>query len=124
VKISNFGCAIAVTDVSNVTVRNLSRWPWTAPEISVNEPHSQASDVFSFGVIMYEVISEATPYGAGTSDENILKKKNRGDPPCDNLKGCPEVLTVLMKSCISNVPVARPSMTTVAETLDWILKNV
>ena len=123
VKISNFGCAIAVADVSNVTVRNLSRWPWTAPEISVNEPHSQASDVFSFGVIMYEVISDVTPYGAGTSDANILKKKNRGDPPCDNLNGCPEVLTVLMKSCISPVPVARPSMTTVAETLDWILKD-
>lgn len=124
VKISNFGCAIAVTDVRKVTIRHLFPWPWTAPEISMEKPHSQASDVFSFGVIMYEVVSQATPYGANTSDADILEKKKRGDQPCNNLNGCPEELTVLMKSCISPVPVARPAMTTVVDTLDWILKNI
>ena len=36
---------------------------WSAPEILRDEPHSKASDVFSFGMILYEMITGEVPHG-------------------------------------------------------------
>ena len=35
---------------------------WSAPEILRDEPHTRASDVFSFGMILYEMITGEVPH--------------------------------------------------------------
>ena len=36
--------------------------PYIAPEVLRGKPYTQASDIYSFGIIMYELISELPPY--------------------------------------------------------------
>ena len=57
---------------------------WTAPEALLEAKYTSASDVWSFGVLMYEVTSFAvTPYGALGAQEVMqeLKSGYRLPPP-------------------------------------------
>ena len=48
------------------TVLQSDELNWTAPEILREEPHTEASDVYSFGMILHEMISGEVPH-AGRS---------------------------------------------------------
>lgn len=37
---------------------------WLAPEVILGEPHTFASDVFSFGVILWEVLTWQVPWSS------------------------------------------------------------
>jgi serine/threonine protein kinase len=36
--------------------------PWIAPEVFLNKPHSEASDIYSFAIVCWEVFAEGHPY--------------------------------------------------------------
>src|SRR5205814_1200731 len=36
--------------------------PYVAPEVLRNQPYTQASDVYSFGIVAYEIFANASPY--------------------------------------------------------------
>ena len=35
---------------------------WTAPEILRGQPHDESADTYSFGVLLYEIMSRKLPY--------------------------------------------------------------
>jgi len=35
---------------------------WMAPEVLNNKPYTYKADVYSFGIVMYEIICRETPY--------------------------------------------------------------
>ena len=89
---------------------------WKAPEVLLGESDmNTASDMFSFGIVFYEVFSRKVPY----YDENfpdIMKKivdsKKAKRPPIPG--SCPPELVPLMESCLEALPASRPS----AESVD------
>jgi len=97
--------------------------PWVAPEDIDGREATFASDVFSFGIVMYEVASQSLPYGKFTSDQMPQRKEKWGEP-CFGLLKCPEELRELMKQCINPDAKARPSMSTVCSTLENLLPKV
>jgi len=94
---------------------------WVAPELFEGEPHSFASDVFGFGVVMYEVAAQRHPYGIGSTDAQVWEKKQNGVAPCIVPEDCPKKLAGLMRQCCMLEPGVRPSMDEVVRRLQEAL---
>lgn len=95
---------------------------WMAPELlrgeSVNTP---ASDMYSFGIILYEVYSRQDPY-LGEDVKEVLRLV--ADPLVNKRppfpRGCPGQIQSLMTDCLMGEPNKRPT----AEELDTRLKRI
>jgi class 3 adenylate cyclase len=93
-----------------------------APELLRNEcTNNAASDVYSFGIMLYEVYSRKEPY-EGQDIRTVLKLVC---DPIVNLRppvpdACPPVVSELMRECLESRPDARPA----AAELDARLKQL
>lgn len=86
---------------------------WMAPELLRGESgNTAASDVYSFGMILYEVYSREDPY-KGDDHWEVLKlicdKKVNKRPPIP--KGMPPAAASLMSDCLLADPESRPTCT-------------
>ena len=93
---------------------------WTAPEAILYRKFNTASDMWSFGVLMWEVMSFGqTPYG-DTDNFTIMEELQKGYrlPAPDS---CPSVIYTLMLSCWNKTPEQRPSFTDIQQSLLQII---
>lgn len=82
---------------------------YIAPELVHGEPASFASDVFSFGVILYEVISRQNPFQAEHVTAVLYNTTTRRPEPLDRLvTGLPAGLSDLVDACLEKAPQDRP----------------
>ncbi|CAD7698459.1 unnamed protein product [Ostreobium quekettii] len=119
VKLADFGLTTEVRNWQTDTMRKPAVTPvWMAPELYAGEKPSLKSDVFSFGLVMYSVVTGCVPYGFGTNDLVIMSKKLSSELPCSVTEcGAPSQLIDLMKRCVSLDPRNRPGMGEVADCL-------
>uniref|UniRef100_G1NN07 Ephrin type-A receptor 1 n=1 Tax=Meleagris gallopavo TaxID=9103 RepID=G1NN07_MELGA len=109
-KVSDFGLSrILENDAEGTYETKGGKIPirWTAPEAIAHRIFTSASDVWSFGIVMWEVLSFGDkPYGNMTNQEVMrsLEDGYRLPPPVD----CPSILYELMKSCWSHDRMRRP----------------
>ncbi|CAB9514229.1 activated protein kinase catalytic subunit alpha-1 [Seminavis robusta] len=95
---------------------------WMAPELLRGESaNTVASDVYSFGILLYEVFSRRDPYD-GEDAQQVLKlvadKAVRKRPPAP--LHMPESIKGLMKDCLDDAPEKRPT----CEEVDTRLKRL
>jgi serine/threonine protein kinase len=83
--------------------------PYIAPEILRGQNYTKAADVYSFGIIMYEVISGLPPYHDVRHDENLATKICLGLRPRFNAK-VPQLIVELVKRCLDANFLNRPKM--------------
>ncbi|XP_015727895.1 ephrin type-A receptor 1 isoform X2 [Coturnix japonica] len=109
-KVSDFGLSrILENDAEGTYETKGGKIPirWTAPEAIAHRIFTSASDVWSYGIVMWEVLSFGDkPYGNMTNQE-VMKSLEDGyrlPPPVD----CPSILYELMKSCWSHDRMRRP----------------
>ncbi|CAB4437981.1 unnamed protein product [Rhizophagus irregularis] len=96
--------------------------PYIAPEILRGQNYNKASDIYSFGIIMYEVISGLPPYHDVSHDENLAIKICQGLRPRFNIK-VPQLIVHLIKRCLDANPLNRPTASKFYEILDkWYIK--
>lgn len=90
---------------------------WMAPESLVDGRHDIKSDVWSYGVVLYEMVTLGQqPYqGLGNDEiiEYIARKRKIMDPPED----CPEHWYRLMEECWKYNPRERPNFYMLVEEL-------
>ncbi|KAF0887307.1 MATK kinase, partial [Crocuta crocuta] len=119
-KVSDFGLAKAERkglDSSRLPVK------WTAPEALKHGKFSSKSDVWSFGVLLWEVFSYGrAPYPKMSLKEvsEAVEKGYRMEPP----EGCPGPIHALMGSCWEAEPARRPPFRKLAEKLGRELRSV
>ena len=90
---------------------------WTAPEAFLHHRFSIKSDVWSFGIFLYEVITYGGfPY-PGMNNALVLKTLKSGARMWRPM-GCPEKLYKIMKSCWKENPEERPTFSTLQWQLD------
>ncbi|XP_062889577.1 ephrin type-B receptor 2 [Mobula hypostoma] len=95
---------------------------WTAPEAIQYRKFTSASDVWSYGIVMWEVMSYGErPYWDMTNQDviNAIEQDYRLPPPMD----CPTALHQLMLDCWQKDRNNRPKFGQIVNTLDKMIRN-
>src|SRR5579859_6128994 len=82
--------------------------PYVAPEVLRGKNYTQASDIYSFGIIIYEVINGLPPYYDLANDEYLGLKICQGLRPKFDIK-VPQLLEDIFKQCVDADPSKRPT---------------
>jgi fyn-related kinase len=97
-----------------------TRFPikWTAPEAANYSKFSIKSDVWSFGILLTELVTYGRiPYPGMTNAEVLHQVEHGYRMPCP--PGCPERLYDIMLECWHSDAMKRPTF----ETLQWKLED-
>ncbi|XP_071963472.1 inactive tyrosine-protein kinase 7-like [Antedon mediterranea] len=90
---------------------------WMAPEAIYENHFSPKSDVWSFGVVIWEVFSAGELPYKEKDNESVLKAIVDGDLMLETPQGTPEEVEILMHRCWSNSPADRPSFGEIVSTI-------
>ncbi|KAK1367013.1 Serine/threonine-protein kinase CTR1 [Heracleum sosnowskyi] len=122
VKVCDFGLSRfkANTFISSKSVAGTPEW--MAPEFLRGEPSNEKSDVYSYGVILWEFVTLQQPWsGLGPAQVvGAVAFQNRRLAIPQNTS---PILTSLMESCWSDEPAHRPSFKSIVDTLKKLLKS-
>uniref|UniRef100_A0A8C9U459 Ephrin type-B receptor 3 n=1 Tax=Scleropages formosus TaxID=113540 RepID=A0A8C9U459_SCLFO len=126
-KVSDFGLSRFLEDDSTDPTYTSSlggKIPirWTAPEAIAYRKFTSASDVWSYGIVMWEVMSYGErPYWDMSNQDviNAVEQDYRLPPPMD----CPTALHQLMLDCWVKERNLRPKFSQIVNTLDKLIRN-
>ncbi|GBP11044.1 Tyrosine-protein kinase HTK16 [Eumeta japonica] len=116
-KISDFGLSRALSaDSSYYRASRGGKWPikWYAPESYNYGTFSHASDVWSYGVTLWEMFSYGKqPYGdmRGSEAIQLVEEGKRLERPLN----CPDEIYQVMMDCWAYTPSARPTFNRLVE---------
>ncbi|RIB23282.1 kinase-like domain-containing protein [Gigaspora rosea] len=95
--------------------------PYIAPEVLDEGQYSTKSDIYSFGIIMWEILhGKSVSYSRKFFGPQLQIQicRNNLRPPI--IEDAPQCYIILMKKCWDNDPVNRPSATNICEILtEW-----
>ncbi|XP_022434657.1 ephrin type-A receptor 1 isoform X1 [Delphinapterus leucas] len=123
-KVSDFGLTRLLDNFDGTYETQGGKIPirWTAPEAIAHRIFTTASDVWSFGIVMWEVLSFGDkPYGE-MSNQEVMKSIEDGyrlPPPVD----CPARLYELMKNCWAHDCAHRPPFHQLKAQLEHLHAN-
>jgi serine/threonine protein kinase len=83
--------------------------PYVAPEVLRSKSYTKASDIYSFGIVMYEMLSGKPPYFDLDNDEFLDIKICQGLRPNLNNVKAPQLVKDLIKKCLDADPFVRPT---------------
>nr|XP_016847012.1 PREDICTED: inactive tyrosine-protein kinase 7 isoform X1 [Anolis carolinensis] len=90
---------------------------WMPPEAALEDEFSTKSDVWSFGVVMWEIFTLGEMPYSKLADEEVLAGLQSGKMKLPHPEGCPSKLYKLMQRCWSASPKDRPSFSEIANML-------
>ena len=117
VKIADFGLSRIINNDEYIAHEG-AKFPikWTAPEAALYHKFTIKSDVWSFGILLTELITRGRIPYAGMTNAEVLRKVEIGYR-MEQMKDCPDALYKMMLECWDAVPEKRPTF----ETLQWKL---
>ncbi|XP_060113489.1 proto-oncogene tyrosine-protein kinase Yrk isoform X1 [Heteronotia binoei] len=108
-KIADFGLARLIED-NEYTARQGAKFPikWTAPEAALYGKFTIKSDVWSFGILLTELVTKGRVPYPGMNNREVLEQVERGyRMQCPG--NCPLSLHELMVQCWKKEPEERPT---------------
>jgi mitogen-activated protein kinase kinase kinase 9 len=101
----------------------IGTYQWMAPEVIQGQNYSEKADVYSFGIILWEIATRKPPFkdlsGVQVSQEVV---KNHLRPAVT--KRCPEPFAKLMQRCWDREPDSRPGFFEIILELEAFLKFI
>ncbi|XP_023387635.1 fibroblast growth factor receptor 4 isoform X2 [Pteropus medius] len=121
-KIADFGLARGIHHIDYYKKTSNGRLPvkWMAPEALFDRVYTHQSDVWSFGILLWEIFTlGGSPYPGIPVEElfSLLREGHRMDRP----PNCPPELYGLMRECWHAAPSQRPTFKQLVEALDKVL---
>eukprot|EP00899_Mesostigma_viride_P010648 jgi/Mesvir1/19585/Mv09887-RA.1 len=126
VKLSDFGLSVTKAEAAMGTLQDFGDTKgtpnWTAPEVWEGKAYTRRSEVYAYGVILYELATGRFPYH-GKPVAEIIGLALRGVPPADIPPDCPPEFRQLMQQCISRQPDDRPELTYILTKMDELINS-
>uniref|UniRef100_A0A1A9WCB2 Mitogen-activated protein kinase kinase kinase 7 n=1 Tax=Glossina brevipalpis TaxID=37001 RepID=A0A1A9WCB2_9MUSC len=116
-KIGDFG---TVADKSTLMTNNKGSAAWMAPEVFEGSKYTEKCDIFSWGIVLWEVLSRQKPFKDVDNTYSIMWKIHKGERP-PLIADCPRPIENLMTSCWATRPELRPSMQYVVEVMNELV---
>jgi len=130
-KVCDFGLS-RLYAVDNLTFAKLCGTPaYVAPEIFNDNKSTNKSDVYSMGIVLWELLYAATmgkysqpysEYGSINGNAVLVQAALEGKRPTAP-QGCPPDFATIYKSCVQTLPSERPTAEEVANTFRNIKEN-
>lgn len=98
---------------------------YMAPEVFKHEAYDRSVDVYSYGVILYEMFEGLPPFAKTLTAEGVAwKVAMEGVRPPFKSKLYPSGVRELIAACWSEIPLQRPSFMTVIERLEDVERRL
>ncbi|XP_077867939.1 fibroblast growth factor receptor 4-like [Saccoglossus kowalevskii] len=96
---------------------------WMSPETIRTARYTTYSDVWSFGIVLWEIVNfGATPY-PGDSNSKVIARVERGEVMVKP-KHCSQELYYVMTRCWNDSPTRRPTFNDLMRTLDDMTNDI
>jgi len=121
-RILDFGLALSLEEAARLG-RGFEGTPlYASPEQALGKPLTPASDIFSFGSLMFKVLTGKAPFD-GKSVNHVLEAIASTWPPFlrEVAVGVPQDLQAICLACLEWSPADRPSAETIASDLGRFL---
>jgi len=106
-RLTDFGVARLTYGGSLTKLSSLIGTPeYMAPEIADHETATPAADLYSAGIVLYEMLSGRTPFAGGHVMAVLRRHLDEAPPP---VPGAPGPLWALIESLLAKDPDARPA---------------
>ncbi|KAM9777976.1 mitogen-activated protein kinase kinase kinase 9 [Neosynchiropus ocellatus] len=116
-KITDFGLAREWHRTTKMSAAGT--YAWMAPEVIRSSTYSKGSDIWSYGVLLWELLTSEVPFrgidGLAVAYGVAMNKLSLPIPST-----CPEPFARLMEDCWSQDPHCRPNFTTILDQLTAI----
>ncbi|XP_062316959.1 mixed lineage kinase domain-like protein isoform X2 [Osmerus eperlanus] len=125
VKLGGFELAKTETSLKKSKTRKSSMLCYSSPEHleSINCPYTKASEIYSFGIVLWEIATRMIPFKDASVEE--IYQKVCVDKMNERLPGdCPEDLKELIDACRSYDGFFRPTAGVLADKLLKVLENL
>ncbi|CAF1298452.1 unnamed protein product, partial [Didymodactylos carnosus] len=116
-KISDFGTCKQMLNRRSQVMSFNGTHSWMAPEVIRQEPCSEKVDIWSFGVVLWEILTCQIPYH-NIDPSSVMFGVGKGSLTLPIPSSAPEGLKLLMTMCWNQTPRNRPSFQQVLTHLD------
>lgn len=106
VKVCDFGLS-RVIDSKNQMTSNIGTVSWVAPELFAKKLYTEKADVYSYAIILWELVTRQMPFG-DIEAFSVPLMVSRGERP-DLSKDIPIEWRKLIKACWHQKPTSRPA---------------
>ncbi|XP_072744786.1 uncharacterized protein Ack [Anoplolepis gracilipes] len=127
IKIGDFGLMRALPqeeDCYVMTEHKKVPFPWCAPESLKARQFSHASDVWMFGVTLWEMLTFGEEPWLGLNGSEILRKIDREGERLHEPEATPPYMYELMLRCWAREPSERPTFASLKESLTGMVPSV
>uniref|UniRef100_A0A0D3HRS1 non-specific serine/threonine protein kinase n=1 Tax=Oryza barthii TaxID=65489 RepID=A0A0D3HRS1_9ORYZ len=121
VKVADFGVARFQDQGGNMTAET-GTYRWMAPEVINHQPYDNKADVFSFAIVLWELITSKIPYNTMTPLQAAVGVR-QGLRPGLPENAHPQLLD-LMRRCWEGIPSNRPPFSDILAELEDLLARV
>ncbi|XP_033992991.1 mitogen-activated protein kinase kinase kinase 7-like [Trematomus bernacchii] len=119
-KICDFGASKFLSHTTHMTV--VGTFPWMAPEVIQSLPVSETCDTYSYGVVLWEMLTREVPFKGFEGLQVawlVVEKQERLTIP----SSCPASFAELMRKCWQADPKERPQFKQVMVTLETMAND-